>query len=70
MSKTNYHLKKEFYAFVLSQNLDKLLMCNVNERILISSINGESLFSSYVKVEEQNESLFNITCSGASLSQD
>jgi hypothetical protein len=46
-------------------------MCNVNERIVISSLSGESLISSTVnKVEEKSHSMFHITCCGASISKD
>jgi WD40 repeat protein len=43
----------------------------VNERIVLSSINGESLISNTLnKIEEQSHSMFHITCCGASISKD
>lgn len=35
--RTQYFLKKDFYAFVISSKMDSILMCNVNERIVLSN---------------------------------
>lgn len=46
-------------------------MCNVNERTLLSSNLNLSLLSpTQTKVEEHSESMFHITCCGASMSKD
>lgn len=47
-------------------------MCNVNERILITTKNqGEQLLSKEVSnVHEHSNGMFSITCSGASLSKN
>ena len=45
-------------------------MCNTNERVVLSTSKGESLLSDINSVNESSESMFHLTCSGASLSKD
>jgi hypothetical protein len=70
--KTKYYLKKDFYVFALSKSMNKLIMCNVNERSITSSNNGASLFCPDIeRTEEDNsETKFSITCCGASVSMN
>jgi WD40 repeat protein len=69
MIRTQYFLKKDFYSFIIAKRHHKIIMCNVNERILISNPTGESLISKDVnRVDEHSEGMFSITCCGASVS--
>lgn len=69
--KTQYYFKKDFYSFAFSKNMHRMLMCNVNERIILSSqLNLSLLSDKQTKVEEHSENMFHITCCGASLSKD
>ncbi len=66
---TKYFLKKDSYAIMLSKDMKSMVFCNVNERVLLQA--EESLFSdSLTQVKEVTHGMFNITCSGASLSKD
>lgn len=70
---TKYFLKKDCYAMIFNQAYTKCIVCNVNERVIIQSKNhsGESLLSPTLsEIEEASIGMFDITCSGASISKN
>jgi hypothetical protein len=66
---TKYFLKKDSYAIMLSKDSKHMIFCNVNERLLLQA--EESLYSeTLTQVKETTQGMFNITCSGATLSKN
>ena len=54
---------------IINKQLNKMIICNVNERIVLST-QDTLLTQEQIRVEENTVGMFNITCSGATLSMD
>ena len=78
---TKYFLRKDCYSLIVTRNDSHVLMCLVNERFILKALPNTAASSqseqmakpsilTSEKVEEHSESMFNLTCSGASLSKD
>ena len=66
---TKYFLKKDCYSFIINRQLTTIMMCMVNQRIILSS-KDTIVTDQNINIEEISHGMFNITCSGAALSKD
>lgn len=65
-------MKKDCYAMLLSRSLRHFVFCNVSERVVMSvkSADLTLLSPEHPEVEETSVGMFNLTCTGASLSKN
>jgi hypothetical protein len=55
---------------MLSKDTKAMVFCNVNEKVVLSTPETTLLSDKLTSVNEHSHGMFNITCSGASLSKD